>query len=316
MIGSRQWQFSVDHGWAKLPAGKRFGYTHGIVGDAQGRLYVANQSPDAVMVFDRDGTFITSWGAEFERGAHGLTIDREPDGREVLYLANTDLAEVVKTTLEGEVIWRRGTPPRADIYGEGQKYSPTETAVSPDGRVYVADGYGQSWIHVYDRAGTYRASFGGPGPGLQNLDGSHGVSIDNRSGTPVVQVADRNHYRIVNFDLEGRFLGVAIDRRDVRFPCTSVHARGFLYVPDLFSRVSIFDADNQKVADVGDYFDGEGPATWDEIVSRLDGFTNIPHDQRHAEKFIAPHGLWVDEKDDVFVVEWVAEGRVTKLTRA
>lgn len=310
MIGDGDWQYEVDHAWAKLPSGKRFGYTHGVVQDHNGHIYIANQSPDAIMVFDIDGSFVTSWGAEFERGAHGLTIAEE-DGTEILYLANTDLAEVVKTTLNGEIIWRRGAPDRPDIYGEDATYSPTETAVSQDGRVYVADGYGQSWIHVYDRDGSYLSSFGGP----EHLDGSHGVSIDDRSGNPVVQVADRNHYRIVNFDLEGRFLGVAISSDDLRFPCTSVHARGFLYVPDLFSRISIFDQANRKVADLGDLFDGKGPSSWQEIVGRLPGYPNIPASMRSDGKFIAPHGLWVDADDNVFVVEWVAEGRVTKLTR-
>ena len=314
MIGEGAWQFEVNHAWARLPQGKRFGYTHGVVQDREGRIYIANQSPDAVMVFDEQGNFLSSWGAEFERGAHGLTIDEE-SGTEYLYLANTELAEVVKTTLDGEVVWRRGAPDLPNVYGEGAVYSPTETAVAPDGRVFVADGYGQSWIHVYDRNGGYRDSFGGPAEGIRGLSGAHGVSIDLRGGEPVVQVADRNHARIVNFDLHGRFLGVAIEAPAIRFPCTTVHARGYVYVPDLFARVSIFDDANQKVADLGDYFDGDGPSTWDDIVSRLEGFPNIPESMRHDEKFIAPHSLWVDRNDDMLVVEWLAEGRVTKLTR-
>lgn len=315
MIVDGTWRYDVNHSWAKLPAGKRFGYTHGVVEDRSGRVYIANQSPDAVMVFDAAGEFIASWGSEFERGAHGLTIAEE-EGGEVLYLANTGLSEVVKTTLDGQVIWRRSAPDLPDVYGRGATYSPTETAVSPDGRVYVADGYGQSWIHVYDNRGEYLTSFGGPGSGEEHLNGSHGISIDARGGEPVVQVADRNNARIVNFDLDGRFMGVAIGPGEVRFPCTTVHARGFLYVPDLFSRVSIFDGANRKVADLGDYFDGDGPSTWNEIVARLDGYPNLPEDKRYPEKFIAPHSLWVDGEDSIFVVEWVQEGRVTKLTKA
>ncbi|HEX7071156.1 MAG TPA: hypothetical protein VF190_10135 [Rhodothermales bacterium] len=313
MIGEEAWRYDVDHAWAKVPAGKRFGYTHGVVEDREGRIYIANQSLDAIMVFAPDGTFLNSWGAEFERGAHGLTIAEE-NGREVLYLANTELAEVVKTTLDGRVLWRRGAPD-LPAYADGRTYSPTETAVAPDGRVYVADGYGQSYIHVYDADGTYRTSFGGLGDGEQDLNGSHGISIDPRGREPVVQVADRNHFRVVSFDLDGRFLGVLLEAPDVRFPCTTVHARGYVYVPDLFSRVSIFDRDNRKVADLGDYFDGDGPATWDEIVRRLEGYPNIPHERRYPEKFISPHSLWVDGNDDIFVVEWIEEGRVTKLTK-
>lgn len=313
MIGSGAYRYSVDHDWAKLPAGKRFGYTHGVVQDARDRIYIANQSPDAVMVFDADGNFLSSWGAAYEKGAHGLTISGE-DGREFLYLANTGLGEVVKTTLEGEVVWRRGAPDRPDIYGDAV-YSPTETAVGPDGLVYVADGYGQSWVHIYDTDGNYHTSFGGPGASRDNLNGPHGVSIDPRGAVPVVQVSDRNNVRVVNFDLEGRFLGVAISKSDLRFPCTTVHARGRLYVPDLFSRVSIFDDQNLKVADLGDYFEGDGPDSWNEVVGRLEGYPNLPPAMRRKERFIAPHGLWVDRDDNIIVVEWIEDGRVTRLTR-
>ena len=252
MIGEGNWRYEVNHDWARLPAGKRFGYTHGVVQDHDGRVYIANQGPEAIVVLDANGHYLTGWGAEYSAGAHGLTISDE-QGEEFLYLANTDLAEVVKTTLDGRVIWRRGVPPLQDVYGDERVYSPTETAVAPDGRVFVADGYGQSWIHVYDRSGTYQYSFGGRGDGDEHLDGSHGVSIDLRGTRPLVQVADRNRARVVNFDLDGQYVGTVLGPDVLRFPCTTVHAGGYVYVPDLFARVSVIDGSNRKVADLGDY---------------------------------------------------------------
>lgn len=315
-IGRGDLVYTLDHHWAKLPEGKQFGYTHGVVEDRQGRIYIANQSKDAIMVFDADGRFLTSWGEAYEKGAHGLEIAREGD-REVLYLANTGLAEVVKTTLDGEVLWRAGAPDLKGVYSEEKKYSPTETAVAPDGTVYVADGYGQSWIHVYSADGEYLRSFGGPGDGEANLNGPHGIHIDLRGGEPVVQVSDRNNVRVVNFDLDGAFMGVAIPRSELRFPCTTEHRGDLLYVPDLFSRISIFDGDNRKIVDVGDYVDGQTLDEWSDFGATypdLEGYPNIPHEKRLPNKFISPHGLLVDHRGDLFVVEWVSDGRVTKLT--
>ena len=317
VIGEGAYRYAVDHQWAKLPEGKQFGYTHGVVEDRQGRIYVANQSPDAIMVFDADGHLLSSWGAPYETGAHGLTITAE-DGEEVLYLANTSLAEVVKTTLDGEVIWKQGVPDLPDVYDEEKKYSPTETAVAPDGTVYVADGYGQSWIHVYEADGTYRTSFGGKKEDEAGLDCPHGITISERGEEPVVEISDRNHVRVVHFSLEGDYLGEVIGKGALRFPCTTVHAGGLVYVPDLFARVSLFDAEGRKLIDLGDYVDGQALTSWDDFGKTypdLEGYPNLPLEKRLAGKFISPHSLWVDGAGNICVVEWIEDGRVTKLTK-
>ncbi|HET6569145.1 MAG TPA: 6-bladed beta-propeller [Rhodothermales bacterium] len=317
IIGEGKHRYAADHNWARLPPGKRFGYTHGVIEDSKGRIFIANQSPDAIMVFDADGNFLNSWGAAYEKGAHGLTLLRE-NGEEILILANTKLAEVVKTTLEGDVIWRITTPDLPDIYTDEKKFSPTETAVGPDGRVYVADGYGQSWVHIYDRDGKYLHSFGGPGEGEENLNQPHGISIDWRSGDPVVQVSDRQNVRIANFTLDGDYIETVIPPSELRFPCTTIQDHGELYIPDLFARVSIFDKDNKKIIDLGDYVDGKPLTQWSDFGTTypdLKGYPNIPHEKRIDGKFSSPHGLRVDHLGNVYVVEWIEDGRVTKLTR-
>ena len=83
------------------------------------------------------------------------------------------------------------TPPRPDIYNAEKKFVPTETAVGPNGRIYVADGYGQYWVHIYTTGGEYVSSFGGTGSEPGKLREPHGISIDTRGGAPVVQVANR-----------------------------------------------------------------------------------------------------------------------------
>lgn len=319
IIGEGAFRYEVDHHWPRLPSGKQFGYTHGVVEDQAGRLYVANQSPDAIMVFEADGTFVTSWGVAYAEGAHGLNITEE-DGREVLYLANTGLAEVVKTTLDGEVLWTAKTPPRPDLYeGEEKTYSPTETAIGPNGKVYVADGYGQSWIHVYTTAGEYETSFGGPGDATHHLNVPHGINVDPRGPEPVLQVADRGNVRIVNFSLDGDFIEEVVSPDALRYPCATVHdVEGIMYVPDLFARLSIFDENNRKVLDLGDYVEGQTLTSWDDFGTtypELEGYPNIPHKKRLVGKFSSPHDLWVDGAGNIYVVEWIEDGRVTKLKR-
>lgn len=318
VLGHGDFRYTMDHTWAKLPPGKRFGYTHGIVEDKAGRFYIANQSRDAIVVVDANGNFLSSWGQAYAKGAHGLRLSEE-GGTEYLYLANTNLGEVVKTTLDGDVVWQAGRPYLAGVYTPERGYSPTESVVGPNGMLYVADGYGQSWIHIYDaKDGKYLDSFGGRGTEPHHLHQPHGISIDTRDGSPRVQVSDRANIRIVNFTLEGKYLGEIVTKDSLRFPCTSLHRGELMYVPDLYARVSIFDKANRKVADLGDYLEGATFTSEDQFGTTfpdLKGYPNIPHDKRRAGRFISPHALWVDRVGNIYVVEWIDDGRVTKLTK-
>src|SRR5687767_13434658 len=86
-LGQGEHTYEWVEGWAKVPAGKALGYTHGVITDKNDNVYVHNQSKDAVCVFDRDGNFLRSWGEEFAAGAHGMFYNRE-GGAEYLYFSD------------------------------------------------------------------------------------------------------------------------------------------------------------------------------------------------------------------------------------
>ena len=79
----------------------------------------------------------------------------------------------------------------------------TNAAPGPDGRLYVADGYGNAWVHVFDGDGALLFSWGEPGTGPGQFRLPHGIAIDRR-GT--VYVADRENSRIQLFDAAGTYL--------------------------------------------------------------------------------------------------------------
>src|SRR5262245_55535200 len=79
-----------DHGhapddrWAKLPAGWTWREATAVATDSRDRVYVFARDPHRVLIFDRDGTFLTSWGeGQFTR-PHGICIG--PD--DSIYLAD------------------------------------------------------------------------------------------------------------------------------------------------------------------------------------------------------------------------------------
>jgi hypothetical protein len=301
-VGSGSHRYEIVEGWGTLPRGMAYGYTHGVVVDSRDRVYIHNQSKDAVIVFDREGNFLTSWGREFEKGAHGMFLNRE-NGSEYLYFADYERHVIVKTTLGGDVLWTIGTPKLPDVYKTEDQYKPTDVAVAPNGDFYVCDGYGQSWVHQYDRNAEWIRSWGGVGSEPGKMKCPHGVWIDTRGPEPVLLVADRSNIRIQIFSLDGKHQGFVTE--ELRHPCCFYQFDDELYIPDLWGRVTIFDKNNKLITHLGDF-----PDVW-----KRPGWPNIPHSDRHLGKFVSPHAVCVDSRRDLYVVEWVSDGRVTKLKR-
>lgn len=308
VLGAGDHKYEAIHDWGQLPPGLKYGNTHGVCEDSQGRIYIHHtvhsdsEIPDSVVVFDDKGKFVRSFGKEFKGGAHGLHIVKE--GRaEYLYFCDTRRSLVIKTDLEGREVWRLGYPDQAEPYaGKQLKYSPTNVAVAPNGDVYVGDGYGSSFINQYDSGGKYIRTFGGKGKDAGQLDCPHGLIVDTRSATPVLIVADRGNRRLQRFSLDGRHLDFV---QGVNMPCHfHMGRKGAMVIPDLAARVTLLDSQNRVLIHLG-----EDPSnTWGELRKQ-------PREQFKPGKFICPHGAAFDRAGNVFVVEWVEVGRVTKLRR-
>jgi hypothetical protein len=312
VIGSGAHTYEVHHDWGELPAGIKYGNTHGVCEDAQGQIYVHHtvhadsERRDTMVVFDRKGQFVRSWGPDFEGGAHGLHIRQE--GRdEFLYLCDTRRGVVVKTTTKGEAVWTIGYPKESERYplrADGTpavKYSPTNVAIAPNGDIYVGDGYGSSYINQYNSRGEYIRTFGGKGTEPGQLDCPHGLIVDTRTSPATLLVADRGNRRLQVFTLDGRHLRFI---EGTNHPCHFDERNGVMLIPDLWARVTLIDRANAVIAHLGD----AGVDSWKSIrAGSRDGFP--------AGKFVCPHGACFDRDGNIYVVEWVEVGRVTKLRR-
>ncbi len=310
VLGAGTHTYEATHDWGTLPASIQYGNTHGVCEDSQHRIYIhhtvnaASESSDTMVVFDHEGKFIKSWGKEFKGGAHGLYIRKE-GSTEFLYLCDTKRALVVKTTLDGEEVFTLGYPKESEPYAKGNpdgsplKYSPTNLAVSPNGDIYVGDGYGSSYVNQYNSKGEYIRTFGGPGKEAGQLLCPHGIICDTRR-EPNITIADRTNKRIQRFTLDGKHIDFI---NGVLAPCHfNIYKNGDVVMPDLFARVTLFDRDNQIITQLGDDSHSDYMQTRKET---RDHFT--------PGKFVCPHGACFDHSGNIFVVEWVEVGRVTKL---
>lgn len=336
ILGGGDNTFEWVDNWAKLPDGKKFGNTHAVVESADGRIFVHNASPtgDATCVFDPDGKFIKSWGKQFAAGAHGMDYRKE-GGDEFLYLAPTGMHKIFKTTLDGEVVLERDFPAQAkndrgelcykDVEQKGRDgqtktktaaefYVPTFIAFGPNGDFYVTDGYGAGYIHRYDLKGTYLGTFAGKGEADDKTNCPHGIFCDTREkDRPLLVVADREHHRLQYFTLDGKLDHLVTndtpeqgkdDTGKLRRPCHFSQRGTELVVPDLRGRVTILDKDNKPVAQLGD-----NP----NVPQRANNGVKI-QDTRPGQ-FCTPHGATWDRAGNIYVVEWLPYGRVTKLKR-
>jgi DNA-binding beta-propeller fold protein YncE len=296
------------------------------VEDAQGNIYIhhtvhaTSDSADSIVVFDRNGKFIRSWGKAFRGVAHGLHIRREGSD-EFLYLtvnaANPRMAiqpelqaVVVKATLKGEIVWKIQGPPdipayRAAADGTLPRYNPTNLAFAPGGDVgdiYVADGYGSYYVNRYTSKGEYIDTFGGKGAEAGQLNEPHGIWVDTRGPNAVLVVADRRNNRLQRFTLNGKHIDFLTG---FRLPCHFHERNGIVVIPDLQGRVTLLDSANTIKVHLGD----SNPEQWNNPLRRESRDKFIPG------QFICPHGACFDHDGNIYVVEWVEVGRVTKLRR-
>jgi len=282
-----EYAFAVDEGWLKLPAEYSLGDVGGVGVDRDDNVYIFHRGEHPIIVVDPDGEFLRSWGDDIVVQAHGLTMG--PD--DTVYLADTGRHTVTKCTLDGEVLLEIGTAGRSQPYMSGLPFNRcTHCAISLDGEIFVTDGYGNNRVHVYSASGEYLRSWGEPGcePGQFNVP--HNIVID---ASGLLYVADRENHRIQVFDSRGRFQA---QWHDLHRPCAlaidptvpdrfyigeagpglpvNVNTRG------LGQRVLVTTSLGARVGRYGSGAFGEGP-----------------------EDFVAPHGIAVDSRGNLYVGE-------------
>jgi DNA-binding beta-propeller fold protein YncE len=299
--------------WARVPdtpTHQQNGRTHGVAVTRAGEVVVFCQADPAVLIFDKEGRLKHSWGDRFG-GAHGLTLVEE-DGREYLWLTDQNSAEVVKTTLQGETVLNLSRPD-LPVYRDGGRFVPTWVAVNEErfggnGDVWVTDGYGTNYIHRYDKRGTYLSSINGEEGAAGAFRCPHGIFMDWRrkgvASTPELYIADRSNRRVQVYDAEGNFKRV-FGADFLTSPCGFTTHGNRLYIPELRARLAVLDENDAPVCYLGD----------NEPVCDVAGWPNHAKELILPGKFNSPHGMTADPQGNLYVVEWIIGGRITKLAK-
>lgn len=285
-------------GWAQGPSD--FGPTHGgLAFDRAGRLWAGTDGPHGIVAFSPEGRVVAEIPAL--SGAHALLV-REVDGEERLVVAHLREHRVVEARLDGSVVWELRAPMDCGAYKQPADFNPTAVAVAPDGRLFVADGYGTSQIHHYDAGRKRLRSFAGLGSGPELCSTPHGLAIDERYDPPRLLVCDRENRRLVHFDLDGRWLGV--HSLGLRRPCGVAFAGERLVVAELEGGVALLDKDGRLLSRVG-----ENP-----VVAQRANYDVRPADWS-TTVLCAPHAVALNARGDLFVEDWNSTGRLSRFVR-
>jgi sugar lactone lactonase YvrE len=286
MLSDREFAFEVVADWPSLPEDFDLGDVAAVAVDQRDDVYLFARGEHPMVVLDRTGAVLRTWGHGLFKRPHGLHFAN--DG--ALYCTDDGDHTVRKCDPDGRVLLELGVPGTPSPFMSGRPFHRcTHTALAPNGDIYVSDGYGNACVHRFAPNGRHLSSWGRSGTGPGEFYLPHNLICD---GEGILYVADRENHRIQLFDGEGRFKAQWHDLHRPCALCASANARKFyvaelgpalpttLAFPNLGPRVSILDLEGEPLARLCDGPAGTGPG-----------------------QLIAPHGIAVDSHGDLYVAE-------------
>ncbi len=282
-LRSGDFAYDADDEWAKIPAEYQFPEAAGVAVDADDNVYVFNRGEHPVVVLDKNGNFLRSFGeGEFSGREHGIHIS--PDG--FCYLVEDAHHAIHKYDLMGKRLWTLGDEGKPAPKWSGTPFNrPTHMAVSPkSGDIFVTDGYGNSRVHRFSPDGKLLLSWGEVGSDYGEFQNPHNVVVDEDE---YVYVADRENNRVQVFDGKGRFEACWNQVFKADGMCTD--SNGIFYVGELVGmhdtnaighRITILSKFGRRLARIGSKTQGDGPG-----------------------EFNAIHGMAADSQGNLYVAE-------------
>jgi DNA-binding beta-propeller fold protein YncE len=252
--------FEVDHAWPKVPAKWKLGDASSIAIDAQDNIWVLHrprtlkpeQAPVAappVIVFDSAGNYVKAWGGdgngyEWPQREHGIYIDYKG----FVWLGGNNCPtnglprvkpvaddQLLKFTQDGKFVMQigRSNESKGNVDTQDLHRPADEWVYQPTNELFVADGYGNHRVAVFDAdSGKFKRMWGAFGnkpvdddhcaivtpsnfsdPGPQQFSIVHAIRVA-KDGT--VYVADREYRRVQMFTKDGKFLKQLV-KNDIPF---------------------------------------------------------------------------------------------------
>ncbi len=291
-IGQGDFQYTADPHWGKLDARSTpVVHFHEMVLDARGRLACSVVSDHFnVLLYDKKGKVIDSFQHNLQE-AHGLT-KAGAGSDQTFWVTDSGAGRVINIDLDGRLIRELAVP--AEEVPEGSSFKPTETTVTGDGDVYVADGYGTNKIFHYDGQGRLKNVFGGP----EHFQCCHGIVVDGRRGEDELLITSRSNQNFQRWSMDGRHLathelpGLKICRPVISGEHTLFAVIWTKSNWNYDGMVAVLDKDFKVVSLPG----GSAP-------SGQESFRDVQWD---GTTFLNPHDVCIDDDENLYVPQWLS----------
>jgi len=318
----------VDASWPKpLPENWVHGQLGGVCVDSHDNVLVvdrrnildeeaevAEPAPPMIM-FDQDGDVVKAWGdpAVVPNGIHGCTFDAEDNA----WIAGNQDGIVQKYSHDGNLLLQIGTRGVVDtsdgtLNGTANNSSherffrPAGVAIDAEnGDLYVADGYGNRRIAVFDARGQYLRQWGKQATPAEAQGGTagafsqvlHCIVISNEG---LVYVCDRQGDRIQVFEKSGKFVrNIWVRTGTAQLPDATGTAWWIGFSPDAAQRYLYVMNGRNEAVHILDHASGE----------LLGSFGRPGHEIGH---FTNGHTLAVDSQNNIYVAETSSGRRVQR----
>jgi DNA-binding beta-propeller fold protein YncE len=312
-------KFEVDPYWPKpLPDTWVTGRVGGVCVDAKDHVIIANrrdltkneleaghQAPPMIE-FDPEGNVVNSWGDPdvLPNSLVSCTVDYDNN----VWVDGDKDGIVQKYTHDGKLLLQIGTrgvfdtsdgtiTSKALNSSHTQLAQPASVAVDPNnGDVYVADGYGNRRVAVFDRDGKFLRQWGRQaskaeaeaGEGGAFLEALHCVVIDKDG---LVYVCDRGGDRVQVFDKMGEFKkNIWIRTDSENLPDATGTDLGVAFSPDPAQRFMYVANEHHDQVTILDHASGQ----------ILSSFGRVGH---QTGELTYPGTLAIDSKGNVYVAE-------------
>ena len=133
----------------ETPPGAAVGEASGVALNSNGHIFLFQRARPMLAEYDDRGKFIRSLGEGLFQHPHGLRIDADDN----LWTTDDESHVVLKLDPAGRVLMVLGKKGRGED-GDWLFNAPADVAFGRDGAIYVADGYGNSRVVKYDKAGN------------------------------------------------------------------------------------------------------------------------------------------------------------------
>jgi hypothetical protein len=178
----------------------RSGMVSWVALDRAGNLYELQrgEKADPVLMLDRRGKVLRSWGRGGYAIPHAIRIDAAGN----VWTVDAAASRVIKYSPAGKTLMtiEVGEQPQT----KGPFNGTSDIAFGPKGRLFITDGYGNARVLEYSADGKRLRQWGEPGTGPGQFHLPHALQI---AADGTIYVADRENGRIEKFNLDGKFLG-------------------------------------------------------------------------------------------------------------